>query len=85
MIQIRRTEIKLSWNKQEIKDINIKHKYLYKTYPAEVKLLQKKLDKFSGLSAMDIEHLLRCMPLNDRKSQFVHTLNGKRTYLIWIY
>ena len=73
-------DIKLAWNKQEITDIYIKHKYLYKKYPAKAKLLQKEFDKFSGLSAMDIEHLLRYMALNDKKSEFVYTLNRKRTY-----
>ena len=29
---------------------------------------------------MDVEHLLGYVALNDRKSQFVYTLKGKRTY-----
>ena len=81
MIQRRKTETEITWNRQEIQDIYNKHKIKPRTrYPAKSRLLQKEYRKFDGLSVQQIEHLLQYMSSNEGQDDWKYNMDRKRTY-----
>ena len=80
MVQIRKTNIEIRWNRKEILDIYDENGYKQKQYPAKAALLKEKYYKFECIDVRDIEHLLRYMSSNEKQQEFSYCFDKKRVY-----